>query len=59
MPVKFEGGLSEVICHFGKWNPLLAPFSPRASCRWVPRSNRRSRNADELYWEALPLWLHA
>jgi hypothetical protein len=28
MPVKFEGGLSEVICHFGKWNPLLAPFSP-------------------------------
>jgi catechol 2,3-dioxygenase-like lactoylglutathione lyase family enzyme len=23
----------EVICHFRKWNALLVPFSPRASCR--------------------------
>jgi catechol 2,3-dioxygenase-like lactoylglutathione lyase family enzyme len=30
--------LSEVTCHFGTRSLLLAPFSPGASCRWVPRS---------------------
>jgi hypothetical protein len=47
MPVKFDDGLSEMICHFRKWNALLVPFSPRASCRWAPRSNSVSRSANE------------